>query len=312
MPAGEQVNLWVTEVATRHALTATTLAGQIAPHFEIEVKHAGGHRRREAPTATPTAPTRTTTTTDRRLRFPAREPPSPLRVSPSDASPNTPQRPRHRSERHDARPPRRCRPPPPPPLPPAPPLPPPRADPRAHCAGAPIRRRGSSAWWGRAPPPRATPTTPRCSSTAPEHLRAGRRTPRSADYERLLREFPDNLRAQSAQFNRALPPAREPPARRSPTRCARRRFLPRDPSLVHDVVPRRGAFGEQAQQPAWVVELPDALLPTPASSLPTGVEVRASRRRASPATSATPSAPPSRPSSFAPTLELQSRPLGDD
>ncbi len=115
---------------------------------------------------------------------------------------------------------------------------------------------------------------------ATEHLRAGRCDAALADYERLLREFPDNFRAHPAQFNRALCLQR---ASRLPEAADAMRAAaasPRDPSLVHDAWFRVAALGEQAQQPAWVVEATDALLANPRIELADRVEALARRAAA--------------------------------
>lgn len=115
---------------------------------------------------------------------------------------------------------------------------------------------------------------------ATDHLRAGRCDAALADYERLLREFPDNFRAHPAQFNRALclqRGGRLPDAADAMRAAA---ASPRDPTLVRDAWFRVAVLGEQAQQPAWVVEATDALLATPRIDMADRVEALARRAAA--------------------------------
>lgn len=115
---------------------------------------------------------------------------------------------------------------------------------------------------------------------ATEHLRAGRCDAALADYDRLLREFPDNFRAHPAQFNRALCLQR---AQRLPDAADAMRAAaasPRDPTLVRDAWFRVAVLGEQAQQPAWVVEATDALLRHPRIDMSDRVEALARRAAA--------------------------------
>jgi len=115
---------------------------------------------------------------------------------------------------------------------------------------------------------------------ATEHLRAGRCEAALADYERLLRDFPDNFRVHPAQFNRALCLQR---ARRLPEAADAMRAAassPRDPSLVRDAWFRVAVLGEQAQQPGWIIEATDALLGNPRLDLADRVEALARRAAA--------------------------------
>jgi tetratricopeptide (TPR) repeat protein len=115
---------------------------------------------------------------------------------------------------------------------------------------------------------------------ATEHLRAGRCEAALTDYDRLLREFPDNFRAHPAQFNRALCLQR---ANRLPDAADAMRAAaasPRDPTLVRDAWFRVAVLGEQAQQPGWVVEATDALLRHPRIDMADRVEALARRAAA--------------------------------
>lgn len=115
---------------------------------------------------------------------------------------------------------------------------------------------------------------------ATEHLRAGRCDAALADYERLLREFPENFRVHPTQFNRALCLQR---AQRLPDAAAAMRAAaasPRDPTLVRDAWFRVAVLGEQAQEPAWVVEATDALLANPQAEVADRVEALARRAAA--------------------------------
>jgi tetratricopeptide (TPR) repeat protein len=115
---------------------------------------------------------------------------------------------------------------------------------------------------------------------ATEHLRAGRCDEALADYDRLLREFPDNFRTHPTQFNRALCLQR---AQRLPDAADAMRAAaasPSDPTLVRDAWFRVAVLGEQAQQPGWVVEATDALLRHPRIDMSDRVEALARRAAA--------------------------------
>lgn len=95
---------------------------------------------------------------------------------------------------------------------------------------------------------------------ASQSLRAQRCDEAIALYDRLLREFPDNARAATAQFNRGqcLQRLERLPEAADAMRAAAR--APRDPELSRDAWFRVAVIGERATRPEWVIEATDGLL----------------------------------------------------
>lgn len=95
---------------------------------------------------------------------------------------------------------------------------------------------------------------------ASQSLRAQRCDEAIALYARLLREFPDNARAPTAQFNRGqcLQRLERLPEAADAMRIAAR--TPRDPEFSRDAWFRVAVIGERATRPEWVIEATDGLL----------------------------------------------------
>jgi tetratricopeptide (TPR) repeat protein len=111
-------------------------------------------------------------------------------------------------------------------------------------------------------------------------VREQRCTDAIADYERLVREFPDNRRAWVSQYNRGLCLQR---MSRLPEAADAMRAAARDPvdaELTRDASFRLAVLGEQAQEPRWVVEATDTLLARPRLEVTDRVEALARRAAA--------------------------------
>lgn len=97
-------------------------------------------------------------------------------------------------------------------------------------------------------------------------------------YERLVREFPDNLRVPTSQYNRGLCLQRMERLPDAADAMRAAASAPRDPELTRDAWFRVAVIGERAAQPAWVIEASDALLAR--ADLPMGERIEALARRA--------------------------------
>ncbi len=79
-------------------------------------------------------------------------------------------------------------------------------------------------------------------------------------YDRLIREFPDNVRTPTAQYNRGLCLQRLDRLPEAADAMRAAAHAPRDPELTRDAWFRVAVIGERAQQAAGVLEAADALL----------------------------------------------------
>jgi tetratricopeptide (TPR) repeat protein len=115
---------------------------------------------------------------------------------------------------------------------------------------------------------------------ASQSLRAQRCDEAIALYERLIREFPDNTRVPTSQFNRGqcLQRLERLPEAVDAMRAAAR--APRDAELSHDAWFRVAVLGERASRPEWVTESTEALLARTDLSLSERTEALARRASA--------------------------------
>ncbi len=115
---------------------------------------------------------------------------------------------------------------------------------------------------------------------ASQSLRAQRCDEAIALYERLIREFPDNARIPTAQFNRGqcLQRLERLPEAADAMRAAAR--APRDPELTRDAWFRVAVLGDRTQQHQWTLDATDALLARTDLSLADRTEALARRAAA--------------------------------
>lgn len=115
---------------------------------------------------------------------------------------------------------------------------------------------------------------------ASQSLRAQRFDEAIALYDRLIREFPENARVPTSQFNRGqcLQRLERLPEAVDAMRAAAR--SPRDPELSRDAWFRVAVIGERATRPEWVIESTDALLARSDLSLAERAEALARRAAA--------------------------------
>lgn len=115
---------------------------------------------------------------------------------------------------------------------------------------------------------------------ASQSLRAQRCDEAIALYERLIREFPDNARVPTSQFNRGqcLQRLERLPEAVDAMRAAAR--APRDAELSRDAWFRVAVLGERAPRPEWVIESTEALLARTDLSLSERTEALARRASA--------------------------------
>jgi tetratricopeptide (TPR) repeat protein len=97
-------------------------------------------------------------------------------------------------------------------------------------------------------------------------------------YERLVREFPDNLRVPTSQYNRGLCLQRMERLPDAVDAMRAAATAPREPDLTRDAWFRVAVMGERAQRPGWVIEASDALLGR--ADLPISERIEALARRA--------------------------------
>jgi tetratricopeptide (TPR) repeat protein len=101
-----------------------------------------------------------------------------------------------------------------------------------------------------------------------------------ADYDRLIAEFPENIRVQPAQFNRGLCLRQRHRLEEAANAMRAASQDVRDADLARDALFQLAVLGESASSPTWVIEATDRLLARTVIAIADRIEALARRAAA--------------------------------